>query len=709
MPNKNTSDFQLDSKLATKMAHCIRFLALDAVERAASGHPGMPMGMADVATILFSEFLKFDAKKPEWLNRDRFVLSAGHGSMLLYSLLYLTGYKDIEIDDLKTFRQLGAKAAGHPEYKNFAGIETSTGPLGQGLANAVGMAIAEKMLAARLGEKIIDHKTYCLVGDGCLMEGISHEAISLAGHLALNKLIVLWDDNSISIDGNTNLAVSENTRLRFEAQNWKVLEADGHNVDEIRAALAAAQKSDKPVLIAFKTMIAFGSPTHAGTARAHGSPLGHDEIKKIRANLEWHHAPFVIPEELRDKWLEVGVRSEKIYKEWKHEFDHLPAEQLEFVTRALKHELPENFKKKLEQFKQKVFLAKPKQSTRKSSGNTLEFLTAELPELIGGAADLTDSVFTKTAVTEVITKSDFSGRYIHYGVREHAMGAIMNGIALYGCFRPYGGTFLVFSDYMRPAIRLAAMMELPVIYIFTHDSIGLGEDGPTHQPIEQLPSLRTIPNLNIFRPADAQEAIGCFEQALKHKHTPAAMILTRQDVEFLRTHYNRDEASCSFGGYIMSDTALEIEPDAVIIASGSEVSIAMKAKELLNKKGLAIRVVSMPCVELFEKQPKEYKRKVLGPKHVLKVAVEAAISLGWYRYIGNDGIFIGMTKFGASGKAADLYKHFNITAEEITKQVSERVKETRDGAIRKYKDKDDMLDEIEIAEEKGVIEEESEE
>lgn len=684
-----------DNDLARKMANCIRFLSIDAVERAASGHPGMPMGMADVATVLFSEFLKFDAKKPHWLDRDRFILSAGHGSMLLYSLLYLCGYKDIELDDLKNFRQLGSKCAGHPEYGHIEGIETTTGPLGQGIGNAVGMALAEKMLATRLGNDIIDHKTYCIAGDGCLMEGISQEAISIAGHLKLNKLILLWDNNSISIDGDTSITTSENMKLRFEACNWKVIQIDGHNFDEIRSALKEAQNSEKPVMIDCKTIIAYGSPNKAGSEKSHGSPLGAEEVQKVREKLGWNHAPFVIPEELEEKWVDAGKRSHKIYKEWEERFEKLDEKKKTEINRILKKQLPEDFQKKLESFKQKIFLEKPKQATRKSSQITLEVLTAELPELIGGSADLTESVLTKTSHTKSITKDDFSGHYIHYGIREHAMGAMMNGMALHGGFLPYSGTFLVFSDYMKPAIRLAALMQLQVIYVFTHDSIGLGEDGPTHQPVEHLASLRAIPNLNVYRPADAQETIGCYEQALKSKNTPSAIILTRQNVSFLRSEYKKEAGMCGFGGYIISDTALDIEPDVVLIASGSEVTIALETKEKLHKNGLAVRVVSMPCYDLFEKQEQSYKNRTLGAEHILRVGIEAGIDHGWYRYIGKEGIFIGMENFGASGKAEDLYKHFKITSDDACEKIITELKARRKAAISKYKDKDDVMDEIE--------------
>ncbi len=692
------------------LANCIRFLSIDAVQKSNSGHPGMPMGMADVATILFAEFLRFDPLSPKWMNRDRFILSAGHGSMLLYSLLYLTGYKDIELEDIKKFRCLHSKTAGHPEYGELEGIETTTGPLGQGLANGVGMAIAEKIMKNRLGKELIDNKTYVIAGDGCLMEGISQEAISLAGHLGLDNLIVLWDDNSISIDGDVSLASSENMKMRFEACGWKYLSCDGHNFDEIREALTKSQKSDKPVLIACKTVIGFGSPSKAGTEKCHGSPLGEDEIAKVRKNLNWNYDAFEIPENLQEYWRkEIGKKSRKESRAWHEKFDKLSEEEKAQIQRIQKKELTPEFLKKLEQFKQKIFLEKPKQATRKSSQIVLEFLTENLEELIGGSADLTGSVLTQTKFTKAISRNDFSGRYIHYGVREHAMAAIMNGMALYGGIIPYGGTFLVFSDYMKPAMRLSGLMKQQVIYILTHDSIGLGEDGPTHQPIEHLAMLRGIPNLFVFRPADAQETIGCFEQALKYKG-PSAMVLTRQDVAFLRSEYRNGEGFCSRGAYIISDSALEIEPDIIIIGTGSEVEIAIQAKEKLKDFGLAVRVVSMPCFELFDKQDQAYKNKILGNKNILKVAVEAGIVQGWNCYIGDDGVFVGMSGFGASGKASDLYQHFEITAQKIVDSVVDEIKSRRKNAIKQYKDKDDLFDEVDKYKEEvlKIIEEEDE-
>ena len=625
------------------LANCLRFLSIDAVERANSGHPGMPMGMADVATILFTEFLKFDAKNPKWLNRDRFVLSAGHGSMLIYSLLHLTGYEDVTIEDLKNFRQLGAKCAGHPEHGHLAGIETTTGPLGQGIATAVGFAIAERMAEA-------DHKTYVLVGDGCLMEGISQEAISLAGHLNLSKLVVLWDNNSISIDGETSLTTSENMKMRFESCGFDVIQIDGHNFDEIRAALQKAQSATRPTLIDCKTTIGFGSPAKAGTEKCHGSPLGAEEVKKTREALGWNYEPFFIPENLRNEWLKAGTRSKSSNSIPPVErsrnqgtFDSLPP-----VERSRN------------------------QATRKSSQQVLEFLTGNLPNLVGGSADLTGSVLTKTSHTKPINKDDFSGRYIHYGVREHAMGAVMNGIALHSDFIPYGGTFLVFADYMKPAIRLAALMQQQLIYIFTHDSIGLGEDGPTHQAIEHLAMLRGIPNLNVLRPADSEETWQCFEMALAARKTPSAMILTRQDLPFLVKEKSHEGGSlANRGGYALNNI---LNPEVVIIATGSEVSIAVEAKEKLQAKGINARVVSMPCFEIFEEQDEAYKNEVLGAKNILRVGVEAAISQGWEKYLGFDGIFVGMKSFGASGKAEDLYKHFGITSDAICEQVVKKLR-----------------------------------
>lgn len=686
------------------LANCIRFLSIDAIEKAKSGHPGMPMGMADVATVLFKDFLRFDPKDPSWLNRDRFVLSAGHGSMLIYSLLYLTGYQDIAIKDIKTFRQLGSKCAGHPEFDELDGVETTTGPLGQGLANSVGMALSEKLLKERVGHDLIDHKIYCIAGDGCLMEGISQEAISLAGHLQLNNLIVFWDDNSISIDGDVSITSSENMQKRFEACHWDYIPVDGHNHKNIHDAIDQAQSSERPVLIACKTVIGFGSPNKSGSEKVHGAPLGEDEIKEVRKNLGWKHKPFEIPDDLLNAWRQIGMVHRKESLKFEEDLENKSQDVKDFVNFAKNKELPESFQKKLDKFKQKIFLDKPKQATRKSSHQTLDFLTNEIPHLIGGSADLTGSVLTKTESTKPVSADDFSGRYIHYGVREHAMAALMNGIALHSGMIPYGGTFLVFSDYLKPAIRLSALMKQQVVYIFTHDSIGLGEDGPTHQPVEHLAMLRAIPNLHVFRPADAQETVGCFEQALRYNKGPSALVLTRQNVEFLRTDYENDQHQCGNGAYIISDTALEIEPDVVILATGSEVTIALESKHLLNEEGLAVRVVSIPCFELFDKQSQSYKNQILGSKNLLKVAIEAGLIQGWNKYIGDDGVFVGMKSFGASGKADDLYQHFGITPEKVRDSVLLEIKRRRKALISSYKDKDDYFDEIDRYKEDAIKE-----
>ncbi|MES2677375.1 MAG: transketolase [Pseudomonadota bacterium] len=646
------------------MANAIRFLSIDAVERANSGHPGMPMGMADVATILFSEFLKFNPNDANWADRDRFILSAGHGSMLLYSLFYLVGYKDITLDDLKNFRQLHSKTAGHPEFGEFLATETTTGPLGQGIANAVGMALAERMLNARFND-LVNHKTYCIAGDGCLMEGISQEAISIAGHLGLSNLIVLWDNNSISIDGKTNLATSENMKLRFEACNWQVLEVDGHNFVEIRQALSQAQNAQKPIMISCKTSIGFGSPNKVNSEKAHGSPLGKEEIALTRKNLDWNFGEFEVPEEILKFWRQAGLKNQETYKRWQENLQK-SALKNEFV-RLQNRQLP-NFQNQLDELKQKVLANKPKQASRKSSGDVLEVLTAAIPELIGGSADLTGSVNTRTPSTSKgINKDDFSGRYIYYGVREHAMAALMNGIALHKGFIPYSGTFLVFSDYMKPAMRLSALMKQQVIYVLTHDSIGLGEDGPTHQAVEHLAMLRAIPNFNVFRPCDLMEAIGCYEQALKHQQTPSAMVLSRQNIAFL----NGNSDAVSKGGYIISDSS---EPQATIIATGSEVEIAVQAQQELAKQNIAVKVVSIPCLELFAAQSEEYQQQILGNKNNLKIVVEAALAQGWEKYLGENGIFVGMNSFGASAKAEDLYEYFGITAQNIVEKISRKLK-----------------------------------
>jgi transketolase len=659
----------LDFQLARKMANCIRFLSIDAIEKASSGHPGMVMGMADVATILFAEFLKFNPQDPDWLDRDRFILSAGHGSMLIYSLLYLTKYRDISIEDIKNFRQLNSKCAGHPEFGHISGIETTTGPLGQGLANAVGFAISEEMAKAKYGKEAVNHKTYCLVGDGCLMEGISQEAISIAGNLALKNLIVLWDNNSISIDGKTSIATCENMKTRFEACNWNVLQIDGHDFDQIRSALTKAQNSDKPILIDCKTTIAFGSPNKAGSEKSHGSPLGKDEIELTRKNLDWNFPAFEIPSELSNQWLKSSQRCINQYQNWQNNFSKIEEGIKSQILRVKNKDLSKEFYEKVDEFEAKIESAKANQATRKSSQNILEFLTANLPEMIGGSADLTSSVLTKTSQTAAIDKNNFNNRYLHYGIREHAMAAIMNALSLDGFFLPYGGTFLVFSDYLKPAIRLSALMKQRVIYIFTHDSIGVGEDGPTHQPIEHLTMLRSIPNLNVFRPCDEMETLICYKTAISAKETPSALILTRQNLPFLSEEKNPDRKK---GGYIISKSKKE-QPDAIILASGSEVHIAIEAQKKLAVENIDVSVASIYSMEIFDSQSNQYKKSVLKNNDILKVAIEAGVQMSWDKYLGSDGIFIGMKDFGSSGKAEELFKYFKITADEIVERIKQKL------------------------------------
>ena len=640
------------------MANAIRVLAMDAVERANSGHPGMPMGMADVATVLFSKFLKFDPQAPHWPDRDRFVLSAGHGSMLLYALLYLTGYKDMTIEEIKNFRQWGSRTAGHPEYGEAAGIETTTGPLGQGLGNAVGMALAEKMMKAQFGEELVDHKIYTIVGDGCLMEGLSQESISLAGHLSLNNLIVLFDDNHISIDGPTELAVTDDQLERFKASHWKVMAIDGHNFTEIEAALKKAQTSTKPVLIACKTQIGKGSPHKAGTAAVHGSSLGKEEVQATRDNLNWAYEPFVIPEEILSAWRELGARSRETHKVWEKRLSKNP-NKTEF-ERRMEGKLPAKWQASVQELLKKFVAEKTSVASRQSSQLVLDVLSPEIPELVGGSADLTGSNNTKAKDMSDIRPNDYKGRYIHYGVREHGMAAAMNGIALHGGLIPYGGTFLTFSDYCRPAIRLSALMGIRVIYVMTHDSIGLGEDGPTHQPIEHLASLRAIPNLQVFRPADAVEVAECWTLALESEKVPSILVLTRQKLNLLRKDISQNFSAK--GAYVLKESK---EPRKVtLLATGSEVEIAVKAQEILNTKGISTAVVSMPCWELFEKQDQAYQNTVLG-KDTFRIAIEAASPMGWDKYIGEKGAMIGMRRFGASAPYETLYTKFGFTADHI--------------------------------------------
>src|SRR5579864_7784429 len=640
-----------------EMANAIRALAMDAVERAKSGHPGMPMGMADVATVLFTKFLSFDPADPRWPDRDRFVLSAGHGSMLLYALLYLTGYADITLDEIKRFRQLGSRTAGHPEFGHAAGIETTTGPLGQGLGNAVGMALAERIMNARFGDALVNHWTYAIAGDGCLMEGISHEAISLAGHLRLNKLVVLFDDNSISIDGPTSLAVSDDQLQRFVAHGWRVERIDGHDTDAIAAAIARAKASHYPSLIACRTTIAFGAPTKAGTAAAHGAALGAVEIAGARERLHWPYPPFEVPETIIARWRAAGARGAKSSSAWRERLTRSP-DAREFERRN-GGELPADWRAPLATLKAKFAAETPKIATRQASGFVLDALAPAIPELIGGSADLTGSNNTRAKDQKPITAGHYGGGYIFYGVREHGMAAAMNGLALHGGVIPYGGTFLVFTDYCRPSIRLAALMKQRVIYVMTHDSIGLGEDGPTHQPVEQLAALRAIPRLKVYRPADPIETAECWELALADHAAPAVIALTRQGVPALRR--DAGENRSARGGYVLEEA--EGARRVTLLATGSEVAIAVAARATLKAQGIGAAVVSLPCWELFDRQDASYRRAVLGDAP--RIAVEAASPFGWERYLGDGGAMVGMTDFGASAPAEDLYKHFGITAERV--------------------------------------------
>lgn len=652
-----------------RMANAIRALAMDAVQQANSGHPGMPMGTADMATVLFTRFLKFDPAEPNWPDRDRFVLSAGHGSMLLYSILHLTGYADMTLEELKNFRQLGSKTAGHPEYGHAGGIETTTGPLGQGIATAVGMALAERMMAARFGNDTVDHHTYVIAGDGDLMEGVSHEAASLAGHLKLGKLIVLYDDNQISIDGATDIALSDDAIARFEAYGWATDAVDGHDPEAVAGALANARDSSQPTLIACRTTIGYGAPTKAGSASTHGSPLGGDEIAGAREKLGWPYEPFEIPDDVLAAWRAAGSRGARVRAAWQGRLDGLTADDKAEFARLAAGRLPGGWKEAVGEYKKFLAGDKPKLATRQASGAVLEVLTSAVPEMIGGSADLTGSVNTLPSSFSAVQPGDYYGRYIHYGVREHGMAAMMNGMALHGGFIPYSGTFLVFSDYLRPALRLSALMKQRVIHVLTHDSIGLGEDGPTHQPVEHLAGLRAMPNTLVLRPADAMETAECWEIALENADGPSAMVLTRQGLPALRGEQN-DENLCARGAYVLAPANGDAK--VTLLATGSEVSLAMEARDMLQAGGAPTSVVSMPCWELFEQQPEDYRKSVLGDGTV-RVAVEAAIGMGWDRYIGPDGAFIGMTGFGASAPAGDLFKHFGITAEAVAAAAKARL------------------------------------
>ncbi|MSO89217.1 MAG: transketolase [Rhodospirillaceae bacterium] len=653
------------------MANAIRALAMDGVQKANSGHPGMPMGMADVATVLFSRFLRFDPAHPEWPDRDRFVLSAGHGSMLQYALLYLTGYPGMTVEELRNFRQLNSKTPGHPEYGHTPGVETTTGPLGQGLANAVGMALAERLLAARFGGDVVDHYTYVIAGDGCLMEGISHEAISLAGHLKLSRLIVLFDDNRISIDGPTSLAVSDDHLARFKASQWHVQAVDGHDPEQIAAAISAARNADAPSMIACRTIIGFGAPNKQGTAATHGAALGEKEVAAAREKLGWPHAPFVVPDAILAAWRGLSMRGSAAYAQWRARLAARPADKRAEFERTQRGELPAGFAAAVGALKRKLAADAPAIATRKASELALDALVPAVPEMIGGSADLTESNLTHVKGMADVKAGSYDGRYIRFGVREHGMAAAMNGMALHGGIIPYGGTFLVFTDYCRPAIRLAALMGIRVVYVMTHDSIGLGEDGPTHQPVEHLASLRAMPNVNVFRPADAVETAECWAVALSSPNTPSVIALTRQALPTLR-RTNTDDNLCARGGYVLAH-AEGGKTKVTLIATGSEVAIAMEARTALQNEGVPTDVVSMPCWELFDGQSAEYRRSVLGIDTV-RVAVEAAVPFGWERYVGETGAVIGMTGFGASAPIAALYKNFGITAEAVAAAARKRLR-----------------------------------
>ncbi|WP_186057017.1 transketolase [Burkholderia gladioli] len=652
-----------------ELANCIRFLSMDAVQHANSGHPGAPLGMADIATVLFRDFLRFDAADPHWIDRDRFILSNGHASMLLYSLLYLTGYQDMTIEQLQNFRQVGSKTAGHPEYRHANGIELTTGPLGQGIAESVGMALAERILNAKFGDELVDHHTYVFLGDGCLMEGISQEAISLAGHLKLGRLIAFWDDNSISIDGPTRLAVSDQEIERFRASGWRVLEIDGHDTDAIHEAIATARASDEqPTLIACRTIIGFGLPTRAGTQKAHSDAPGEEEIAGARERLGWHSPPFEIPEALLREWREIGARGREARMAWAERVEQAPDALRREFERRNDGKLPADWKQAIAEARRAFVDSGDEMATRKASGAVLDRLFAAIPELLGGSADLTPSNNTKAKQQVEIAPGRYDGAYIHYGVREHGMAAAMNGIALHGGLIPYGGTFLCFSDYCRPAIRLAAMMRIRTIFVMTHDSIGLGEDGPTHQPVEHLAALRAIPRLAVYRPADAVETAECWELILEQPRRAALLALSRQPLPLLRRDAAGENRSAR-GAYVLHEA--EGGPrQLTLLSTGSELQLAVKARETLQARGVPTAVVSMPCRLLFEEQDAAYRRAVLGDSPA-RVAVEAAVELGWERYLGPEGRFVGMHDFGESGKYEAVYRKFGITAEAVVQAARE--------------------------------------
>ena len=643
------------------LTNAIRFLSIDAVQKANSGHPGLPMGMADVATVLFKYYLRFNPKNPSWIDRDRFVLSAGHGSMLLYSLLYLTGYKSISIKDIQNFRQLNSICAGHPEYEKNSGIETTTGPLGQGLSNAVGMAIAEEIMKKKFSSSLINHKTYVVASDGDLMEGISHEVMSLAGHLKLKNLIVLFDNNKISIDGSTELSVSDNYKKRFESYGWSFQEINGHNEKQISKAIKKSLSSKKPSLISCKTIIGYGSPNKAGKASSHGAALGEEEVQLVRKKLNWKFDPFVVSKEILNEWKKIGEKGILLEKKWNSVYNKKNKKIKEEFSRTVNNKLPKDFNKIIEQQKKKFFALKQNIASRQASANCLEEIVKNLPELVGGSADLSGSNNTKTKHSIIVKPGNFNGNYIHYGVREHGMAGIMNGMTLHGGVLPYGGTFLIFSDYCKPSIRLSALMGLKVIYIFSHDSIGLGEDGPTHQPIEHLAHLRAIPNLNVFRPADIIETLECWEIALKSSTNPSVIALSRQKIPFV-TEILTNKNMSSFGGYELKKT--NSNPEITLIASGSEVEIAIDALHKLKEANINSKVVSMPCQELFDKQPKEYREKIIE-KNSKKISIEASSVFGWEKYVGSEGSSVGIKSFGKSGPYKEIYEDFNLTSNNV--------------------------------------------
>jgi len=643
------------------LTNAIRFLSIDAVQKANSGHPGLPMGMADVATVLFKYYLRFNPKNPSWINRDRFVLSAGHGSMLLYSLLYLTGYKSISIKDIQNFRQLNSICAGHPEYEKNSGIETTTGPLGQGLSNAVGMAIAEEIMKKKFSSSLINHKTYVVASDGDLMEGISHEAMSLAGHLKLKNLIVLFDNNKISIDGSTELSVSDNYKKRFESYGWSFQEINGHNEKQISKAIKKSLSSKKPSLISCKTIIGYGSPNKAGKASSHGAALGEEEVQLVRKKLNWKFDPFVVPKEILNEWKKIGEKGILLEKKWNSVYNKKNKKIKEEFSRTVNNKLPKDFNKIIEQQKKTFFDLKQNIASRQASANCLEEIVKNLPELVGGSADLSGSNNTKTKHSIIVKPGNFNGNYIHYGVREHGMAGIMNGMTLHGGVLPYGGTFLIFSDYCKPSIRLSALMGLKVIYIFSHDSIGLGEDGPTHQPIEHLAHLRAIPNLNVFRPADIIETLECWEIALKSSTNPSVIALSRQKIPFVTETLTNKNMS-SLGGYELKKT--NSNPEITLIASGSEVQIAIDALDKLKEANINSKVVSMPCQELFDKQSKDYREKVIE-KNSKKISIEASSIFGWEKYVGSEGSSLGIKSFGKSAPYKTIYEDFNLTSNSV--------------------------------------------